>query len=183
MDKVIQMILEMVFTSLIVVFLLGYLIRGSINGGIGIWGGMGKVTMPESSTPGYALADKTNSIFSAQIPEIRCSQRQVSLNRTYELSELFDSESESKFSLQITDILLGQESVLARGDIAVLAEEETPAGALYDPGEDQLMFTKSGNYRIGLIVGTGYGRKPCKEVWLTIPATSSAVIRDGTGGN
>jgi hypothetical protein len=182
MNRIIGIILEMVFVSLLTVFLLAYLLRGRINGGTGVWDGMGQVEITEADTPEYTLNEQTKVILAAQVPDIYCPFHRVKLNQIYELAELFANAQDSNCFLEINDVFLGKESVLARGDIDELSEAETPAGALYDANTGRLMFTKTGSYRVSLRVGTVYGAKPYKDIWITIMAVSDAVLETAKTG-
>jgi hypothetical protein len=59
---------------------------------------------------------------------------------------------------------------------------ETPSEALYDEKNGRIMFTKSGNYRVSLRVGTIYGAKPYKDIWIRIMAVSDAVLETAQAG-
>jgi hypothetical protein len=176
------MILEMAFTAIVVIFLLSYLIWGQINGGTGVWGGMGQDSTAAEQTPDNEMEELTSAILAAPIPEIRCLSGKVHLNQTYELAELFANETGEQCFLELEDVYLGARSVLARGDLAILAEEESPAGVLYDTAGGTLMFTRTGSYRALLRVGTAYGWKPCREIWVTIPAVSDFVLENAPEG-
>jgi hypothetical protein len=182
MNRMIGMILEIVFVSLLTVFLLSYLIRGRINGGTGVWDGMGQVELTEADTPEYAMDEQTKVILAAQIPDIYCPFDRVKLNREYELAELFTNVGDGNAYLQINDVLLEEESALARGNIEELSEAETPAGVLYDANAGRLMFTKTGSYRVSLRAGTAYGTKPYKDIWIRIMAVSDAVLETAKAG-
>jgi hypothetical protein len=182
MNRIIGMVLEMVFVSILTVFLLSYLIRGRINGGTGVWDGMGQVELAETDTPEYTMDEQTREILAAQVPDIYCPLERVKLNQTYELGEIFGSDQDSSAFLEINDVLLEEESALARGDIEELSEAETPAGVLYDEKNGRLMFTKTGSYRVSLRVGTVYGTKPYKDIWIRIMAVSDAVLETAKAG-
>jgi hypothetical protein len=176
------MILEMVFTAIVVIFLISFLVWGQINGGTGVWGGMGQGSTAAEETPEYEMEELTSTILAAPIPKIRCRSGKVHLNQTYELAELFVNETGEQCFLELEDVYLGTKSVLARGDLASLAEEESPAAVLYDTAGGTLMFTRTGSYRALLRVGTAYGWKPCREVWVTIPAVSDYVLEKAPEG-
>jgi hypothetical protein len=143
---------------------------------------MGQVELTEAGTPDYTMDEQTKTILAAQVPDIDCAIHRVKLNYVYELAELFIGNPDSGGSLEINDIFLGEESVLARGKIEELSEAETPAGVLYDAENGRLMFTKTGSYRVSLRVGTMYGTKPYKDIWITIMAVSDAVLETAQAG-
>jgi hypothetical protein len=184
MNRMIGMILEMVFVSILTVFLLAYLIRGRINGGTGVWDGMGQVELAEADTPEYTIDEQTKKILAAQVFDIYCPLDRVKLNQVYELTEIFASDQGDSGFLEINDVFLEEESALARGDIEELSEAETPAGVLYDEKSGKIMFTRTGSYRVSLRVGTVYGTKPYKDIWIRIMAVSDAVLETAlTGGS
>jgi hypothetical protein len=147
-----------------------------------VWGGIGQGSTAAEQTPDYEMEELTSTILATPVPRIRCLSGPVSLNRIYALAELFVNESEEQCYLEVEDVYLGTRSVLARGDLASLAEEESPAGVLYDTVGGTLMFTRTGSYRALLKVGTAYGWKPCWEIWVTIPAVSDFVLENAPKG-
>jgi hypothetical protein len=183
MNRVIGMILEMVVVSLLVIFLTVYLLRGQINGGTGVWDGMGQVELPETDTPDFAMDEQTRTILAAQVPDVYCPFKRIKLNQVYELAELFVNDLDSSCYLEINDIFFEEKSVLMKGDIEALSEVETPAEALYDEKNGRIMFTRSGSYRVSLRVGTLYGAKTYKDIWIRIMAVSDAVLETAQGGH
>jgi hypothetical protein len=182
MNRILGIVLEMVLTAAIVCFLLVYLLRGQINGGTGVWDGMGQGGIPEENAEDYVMDESARAVVTARIPEVSCAFQQVRLNRVYGLAELFANDEGTDCYLALKDIALGEESVLARGDIVALAEVETPAAALYNAVSGELMFTRAGKYRVTLRVGTAYGRKPGKNVELEILVVSDSTLNRKTAG-
>jgi hypothetical protein len=183
MNRVIGMILEMVIVSLLIIFLTVYLLRGQINGGTGVWDGMGQVELPKTDTPDYAMDEQTKIILAAQVPDVYCPFNRIRLNQVYELTEIFVNDQDSRCFLELKGVFRDGESVLMKGNIEALSEVETPAEALYDENSGRIMFTKSGTYRVSLRVGTLYGAKPYKDIWIRIMAVSDAVLETAQGGH
>jgi hypothetical protein len=182
MNQVIGMILEMVFTALLVCFLFAYLLKGYGIGGAGLWEQMGTIGTSSAGEQEYVMDEQTYAVITASAAVLSCPLEQISLNHVYELSELFVNESPGACYLELSDVLLGEESVLAKGDIVSLALAEMPAAVLYDEETGQVLFTAAGRFRAVVRVGTVYGQRARKEVWITIPAVSEYVLENGGAG-
>lgn len=175
MERTIRLVLGMVVTGIIIVFLLSYLLRGDVRGRNGVWEGMQTIAIPDTGSLDRELGN-VDGYDAGQIPEVLLSGEQCAPNWEYSLCDLFPNSLQRTVYLQLEEVYMAQNPVLARGNIAVLSQEENPAAALYDSETDMLLFTRPGTYRVSLIVGTQYGRKPCRRVFMTVPVVSGEVL-------
>lgn len=170
MQKIINMILEMVLVSGIVVFLLNYLFYGGTDSGQGIMHRIGNsVDFAEQNTL-YELKEDSLHIMTSKPGEVICSLPMVELNHPYAIEELFIDKNNRHCYMEISDIQLEHNSVLARGDKEILLTEEIAPAAIFDEKEQVFLFTRTGDYTVFLRVGTEYGRKPYKEIEIIVPA-------------
>lgn len=178
MERTIRLILEMAITGIFITFLLGYLFWGGISGEKGIWGRMQAVEVPEYDCPDVQISRTAAGIISEEIPAVWLKEESCSPNKSYLVQELFGNSSQKNVYMELVEVYLGKEQVLARGNIQSLMREENAAAALYEEKSGTLLFTKQGNYQLELIVGTQYGRKPCRRIRVTVPVISGAKLKE-----
>lgn len=177
MERTIRLVLEMTVTGIMVVFLLTYLLRGDIRGRSGVWEGMQTIAIPVAGNMDMEFGN-TDGNGAGQIPEVFLDGGQCVPNREYLLCELFPNSLQQTVYLKLEEVCMAQKPVLARGNLEELSQEENPAAALYDSAMDTLLFTRPGTYRVSLIVGTQYGRKPSRRVFMTVPVVSGEALME-----
>lgn len=169
MDRTVAIIIETVFTAIIIIFLLSYLLHGRINGKEGIlnsfYPAYEEIQVQETMDMGSLFAQNLSG---EKKPPVQKTAF-VSVNQTYHLMDMFENVKSIKL---VEARRTNGEAVLAEGDIDILSGEEMPAAVLYDAGSGALMFTKSGTYRMTLRLRTVTDRKNLQEVYMTITALS-----------
>lgn len=178
MERTIRLILEMVITGIVIIFLLSYFFGGRSGGENEIWSRMQAVEVPENDCPDLQISKTAARIISEEIPAVWLKEESCSPNKSYLVQELFGNSFQKNVYLELVEVYLEKEQVLARGNIQSLMQEENAAAALYEEKSGTLLFTRQGNYQLELIVGTQYGRKPCRRIRVMVPVISGEKLKE-----